>query len=340
LTLAYRTLPEPSWYPNTTAIGICAVKLWMYYPTIGILFMLLSTSFCIILLPISICRTFLGDKISASVCWMQMSAPSYALYALTIMGQPNTSNGDYPEGKSLFQQIHRIIYLPFMHFFFILGVMAVLSSVYGVYRRWNYFRNQPFSPAYAAFTCPQLTHANAIQSYRSALNAFSALEATHPYRIFITYYWILFLFLGTILSLYVSTRYLSNLRYWIWHEEEEEPPAPNETSMIHLLTIGDDFISSYISPAILQANETGILYKTDGTVYRRTKRISALGFIPTLTSSEMMLEHQFLLDYFAKHPRKESHIGVPGVDFHDGFDDHGQCWKEQRRNKRGDTYQC
>ena len=188
-----------------------------------------------------------------------------------------------------------------------------------------------------AFACPQLTHANAIQSYRTALNSFSSLKSNHPYRIFITYYWILFLFLGTILSIYISVKYLYKLRIWVQQvsldeeEEEIEPPAPNETIICNLLTIGDHFISSYVSPAILQANETGLLYKkkfrknnNDDNNYKRTKRIFATGFIPVLNSNEIVQEYQLLLDYVANHPPPSSTILSSGKDNNNGGQNNGK----------------
>ena len=30
MALAYRILPDPSWYPNTVGIGLSAVKTWLY----------------------------------------------------------------------------------------------------------------------------------------------------------------------------------------------------------------------------------------------------------------------------------------------------------------------
>jgi hypothetical protein len=39
MALAYRLLPDPSWFPNTVGIGICAVKTWLYYPVAGKLLM-------------------------------------------------------------------------------------------------------------------------------------------------------------------------------------------------------------------------------------------------------------------------------------------------------------
>jgi hypothetical protein len=35
LAMAYHMLPEPSWFPATTGLGIPAIKLWLYYPMAG-----------------------------------------------------------------------------------------------------------------------------------------------------------------------------------------------------------------------------------------------------------------------------------------------------------------
>lgn len=42
MALTYRTLPDPSWFPNTVAVGYAGVKLWTYFPTAGILYMIVS----------------------------------------------------------------------------------------------------------------------------------------------------------------------------------------------------------------------------------------------------------------------------------------------------------
>jgi hypothetical protein len=44
MALAYHMMPEPSWFPNTVGIGICAVKTWLYYPVAG--HMLMAVSIC------------------------------------------------------------------------------------------------------------------------------------------------------------------------------------------------------------------------------------------------------------------------------------------------------
>lgn len=35
MSLAYQTMPDPSWFPNTIGIGLCAVKIWFYNPLCG-----------------------------------------------------------------------------------------------------------------------------------------------------------------------------------------------------------------------------------------------------------------------------------------------------------------
>lgn len=39
IALAYRIMPEPSWFPNTVGVGLSAVKVWLYYPLPGHLLM-------------------------------------------------------------------------------------------------------------------------------------------------------------------------------------------------------------------------------------------------------------------------------------------------------------
>jgi len=63
----------------------------------------------LILLSISLIRVALNRKISATVGWMQMSAPSISLYALTIMAQPSFEE-EHPD-VTHFQKVHRMIYM-------------------------------------------------------------------------------------------------------------------------------------------------------------------------------------------------------------------------------------
>ena len=51
--------------------------------------MAISLSLNFFFFPISLIRVVVNKKISATVAWMQMSAPAVSLYALTIMAQPS-----------------------------------------------------------------------------------------------------------------------------------------------------------------------------------------------------------------------------------------------------------
>jgi hypothetical protein len=42
MALAYRIMPDPSWFPNTVGVGLTAVKTWLYYPMPGHLLMAVS----------------------------------------------------------------------------------------------------------------------------------------------------------------------------------------------------------------------------------------------------------------------------------------------------------
>lgn len=46
MALAYHIMPEPSWFPNTTSIGISAVKTWLYYPMAG--HFLMAVRWCVV----------------------------------------------------------------------------------------------------------------------------------------------------------------------------------------------------------------------------------------------------------------------------------------------------
>ena len=77
----------------------------------------------------------MNRKISATVGWMQMSAPNVSLYALTIMAQPSFEE-EHPD-VTQFQRMHRMIYLPCMHFLFGLCILGILASVVSLIVRWK-----------------------------------------------------------------------------------------------------------------------------------------------------------------------------------------------------------
>jgi hypothetical protein len=177
--------------------------------------------------PISLIRVALNKKISATVAWMQMSAPNVSLYALTIMAQPSFQE-EHPDIND-FQRVHRQLYLPCMHFLFALALVGMLASLSSLWVRWNDFKKLPFSPAHAAFCVPTLSHANAIQAYRGSLDSFSTLPAGSPFRVCLYTYWVLVLAAGTIVTCWISVKFL----YWY---VERNPSAVRNTRLVHLFS--------------------------------------------------------------------------------------------------------
>lgn len=262
---------------------------------------------------------------------MQMSAPNVSLYALTLMAQPSFEE-EHPD-INRFQKMHRVIYLPCMHFFFGLCILGMVASVHSLLVRWSDFRKYRFSPAHAAFCVPALSHVNAIQAYRAAVNSFSNLPHGHPFRVALYIYWVVTLIAGTIVTLWIGFRFLIKLPEWthIDTEGELEPPAPYETAMqtSNLLAAGETLVQPFVSPAILQANETGALVmsrnEAGNTVYRRTRQVTALGFEPIMSDIQMDVERELLLDWVGKNPPRRRHrtLSVPGIDFNYGSADFG-----------------
>jgi hypothetical protein len=143
---------------------------------------------------------------------MQMSAPNVSLYALTIMAQPSFEE-ENPDINN-FQRIHRMVYLPCMHFLFGLCLLGMLASVSSLWMRWDDFKRLPFSPAHAAFCAPCLSHANAVQAYRAAVRSFSDLPASSPFLLVLYVYWVFALVAGSCVTVYVGTRFLACLPKW------------------------------------------------------------------------------------------------------------------------------
>jgi hypothetical protein len=97
-------------------------------------------------------------------------------------------------------------------------------------------------------------------------------------------------------------------------------------SLSHMVSSGETLVQPFVSPAILQANETGTLVLTrdsNGAVrYARTRKVTALGFEPIMDDIEIDLEREFLLDWVASNAPRVRHrtLSVPGVGFkHDAF---------------------
>ena len=252
-----------------------------------------------------------------------MSAPNVSLYALTLMAQPSFEE-EHPD-ITKFQVVHRLVYLPCMHVLFALCILGMCASVHSLIVRWEDFRKLPFSPAHAAFCVPTLSHANAVQAYRAAVNSFSDIPRGSPFKICLYVYWVIVLAGGTIVTLWIGVLFLSRLPEWthIDTEGEIEPPAPYETAMTssNLITTGETLVQPFVSPAILQANETGALVlarnRQGDQVYRRTRKVTALGFEPIMTELQMDAERDLLLEWVARNPPRRRHrtLSVPGIDF-------------------------
>ena len=316
MALAYRILPDPSWWPNTVGVGLSAVKTWMFYPWAGHFLMALSLGFNIIFFPVSVIRVFVNEKISATVCWIQMSAPAISLYALTIMAQPSFEE-EQPD-VSTFDRIHRAVYLPVMHMMFVLAIIGVISGVHSLWVRWPKMKSQSFSPAFAAFPFPLLAQVNAIQAYRGAVENFSNPPVIFKFVLFV--YWLFMLLVGTLVTVIISGMYLYYLPRWtnVDLTDEVEPPAPNATVMSEIINEGffEGIRHHFVSPAVLQANETGVLVRDSSNgLYVRTRRIPALGFDPTMNWSEMNEAREALLQWVAKNPPRHRHntLSVPGI---------------------------
>lgn len=227
-----------------------------------------------------------------------------------------------------------MVYLPCMHFLFVLAVIGVASSVQSMVVRWNEFKKKPFSPAHAAFCFPTLAHANAIQAYRGAVNSFSGMPPGSPFKLALYTYWVIVLVAGTIGTAYLTAKFFYMLPAWTQIDvaDEEEPPAPYETTLTlqDVITTGETLRQPFVSPAVLQANETGALVMlprgADGrNRYVRTRRLPSLGFEPTMKWSEMNHEREVLLDWVGRNPprRRKRTLSVPGVDFNYGYGDFG-----------------
>jgi hypothetical protein len=240
------------------------------------------------------------------------------------MAQPSFEE-EHPD-VTAFQRVHRMVYLPLMHFLFSVVIIGIIASACGLIRRWNEFKRKPFSPAHAAFCCPTLSHANAIQAYRDALNSFSGFRAHHPYLIFLYIYWVAILSIGTVLALTISSKFFASLPAWTQFDidDDVEPPAPNETDMtkLNMISAGETLVQRFISPAILQANETGALVLTrdkSGRTrkYRRTRKVTALGFEPIMDTISIGYERDILMEWVGMlSPRARLRtLSVPVVDF-------------------------
>ena len=177
ISIVYKTLPEPSWFSNTTGIGLAAAKLYLYWTPGGYFLSCLSLLAFAMFYLVSLYRIHTNEKISAPVCWVQLSGPAVALYGFTIFSQPGSEADDYAlliqENKEHFYQIHRTYYMPVLHVMFGFCMISMASSLFLLRTKWKSFREKEFSPAHVSFCAPLVSHANAMQAYRSSLQKFS-----------------------------------------------------------------------------------------------------------------------------------------------------------------------
>ena len=246
------------------------------------------------------------------------------MYAFTLVSQPTPLKEAVLEADSTFQvqNFHWMVeyYLPFQHFLMFLSVIGLASAVHAFVTRWESFRKKPFSPAHVAFCFPTLSHTNAVQAYRGAVNAFSSLPSSSPFKVVLYGYWVFFLIAGTVLNIIFTIQYIRRLPEWTGLDTlgEVEPPAPEDTFVHEMLgdTRTHELLEQpFVSPAVLQANEAGTLVRVRrGTAqylisgpFRRTRRISALGFDPTMDDDELRRERAELLDWVAKNAPRSRH---------------------------------
>jgi hypothetical protein len=72
-------------------------------------------------------------KIAAPVCFISLSAPSIAMYAMTIMAQPTRQKEAEMLGSTevtkQWHEMHRKLYLPVMHIMMFLSLVGLASSL-------------------------------------------------------------------------------------------------------------------------------------------------------------------------------------------------------------------
>eukprot|EP01082_Thalassiosira_pseudonana_P002953 g3230.t1.1.5e174189 g3230 g3230.t1 contig12:1666290-1669497(-) len=187
ISVVYKTLPEPSWFPNTVGVGLAAAKVYLYWSLGGYFLGGLSFVAFMMFYFVALYRIHTNAKISAPVCWVQLSGPAVILYGFTIFGQPGSDEEELslmiPENKEHFFSIHRHFYMPVMHFFFVCCVVSMVSALYCLKTRWKPFREKEFSPAHISFCAPLASHSNAMQAYRSALNKYSSLPPKSVFKV-------------------------------------------------------------------------------------------------------------------------------------------------------------
>ena len=112
----YKTLPEPSWFSNTTGIGLAAAKIYLYWTAGGYFLSGFALLAFLMFFIVSLYRIHTNDKISAPVCWVQLSGPAVVLYGFTIFSQPGSDEDDLAlqvqANKEHFFRVHEKYYMP------------------------------------------------------------------------------------------------------------------------------------------------------------------------------------------------------------------------------------
>ena len=96
-------------------------------------------------------------------------------------------------------------------------------------------------------------------------------------------------------------------------EDDETPPEPEKSIVSQLLQrgdAGDSMHQSFVSAAVLQANESGALVRVlrNGEMkYVRSRRMPSMGFDPIMNASELLSERDLLL-------QRVTHAAIPSRD--------------------------
>ena len=195
-----------------------------------------------------------------------------------------------------------------MTFLFGMNIIGMMSSLHGIFIRGGQIAREEFSPAHAAYSFPLLLHALAVQSYRNSLDFFMDAGSESSFlQAVLHIYWVFLFMVGSFVALTCIITYLVLLPSWVdidTRDELEEPPPPSETSISisNDVTYGESLIQPYISPTILQANETGTLiltydYQNSWPDIVRTRKTSAFGFEPALGKRVFNRERNVLRQY-------------------------------------------
>jgi len=259
---------------------------------------------------LSLYRIHTNEKISVPVCWAQLSGPAVALYGFTLFSQPGTRADDnalfIPENEEHYYRIHRQYYMPILHVLFVLCMISMVSSMYLLISRYKSFRQKEFSPAHLSFCAPLVSHTNALQVYRSSLDAFTSPTSEIIFKLLLYRYWVFSLICGTLLVFVMTWKFCVHLPNWchLNVEHDELPPEPEHTLVTKLLqdgSAGDSMKQNFVSAAVLQANESGALARVlnkDGRMkYVRSRRMQSIGFDPIMNVAEFISERDRLLQH-------------------------------------------